>query len=660
MKNKNILFGTLVISVLLILSVFSGTAIKMNTTTLTGTLEVTKKIWDGDSWVDEIEADLNDTVQFKITVTYYNQTAGHHYAYNLTITDILPSCLEYIAGSADPFEPTIDGNHLIWHPDQTVLYDEDSYVVTFNATVVDCGENINAVEVGADEYCTGQYLTAEDTATVDVNCPPPEINVEKYIWDGYCDWIKEIHVYSGDTVRFKIVVENTGGVDLTNVTVLDVLSHSLEYADQATVNGEPCEPAISENGTTLTWVFDSLNVSETIIIEFNAVVVGLPCEEDTNWVYVTGEVSCNEKVRDKDSAKVFINGMCMEKEVWNDEAHGWMEETTVEVGKLVNFRITVFYHGPYKLYTIRVWDVLPPCLSYADDATVNGELYEPEISSDGKILWWNLSSDYNLYDGDNLVIKFNALASENNCQPCVNWAYIIANECSGNILNWSDPATVYIECAYVADAGGPYYGDVDEDITITGSATGGAPPYSYAWDMDNDGNFDDATGKTVTWSWSEPGDYVIRLQVTDNDDEKAYDYAYVSIVAPTNNPPNKPSKPSGPSSGKSGIEYTYSTSTTDSDGDQVMYMFDWGDGSTSGWLGPYDSGVTVQAKHVWSEQGSYEVKVKAKDMPHFESSAWSDSLSVSISKSRAFFKNPLLLEFLNKLLERFPIFKNLI
>ena len=40
---------------------------------------------------------------------------------------------------------------------------------------------------------------------------------------------------------------------------------------------------------------------------------------------------------------------------------------------------------------------------------------------------------------------------------------------------------------------------------------------------------------------------------------------------PENEPTEKPSKPSGPTSGKAGTSYSYSSSTTDPDGDQVWY-----------------------------------------------------------------------------------------
>lgn len=95
------------------------------------------------------------------------------------------------------------------------------------------------------------------------------------------------------------------------------------------------------------------------------------------------------------------------------------------------------------------------------------------------------------------------------------------------------------------------------------------------------------------------------------------------------NIPNRPEKPNGPTTGVVNVEYTFSSSTTDPQQDQVYYMFSWGDGSTSEWLGPYESGVTVQASHSWSQLGNYEVKVKAKDTCEAESS-WSQPLAVSI------------------------------
>jgi len=90
-----------------------------------------------------------------------------------------------------------------------------------------------------------------------------------------------------------------------------------------------------------------------------------------------------------------------------------------------------------------------------------------------------------------------------------------------------------------------------------------------------------------------------------------------------NNAPDKPAAPSGPSSGKAGDECSYTAVTTDIEGDEIYYMFDWGDGSTSEWLGPYDSGQAVSASHSWENRGTYDVRVKAKDANGAESD-WSD------------------------------------
>ena len=96
-----------------------------------------------------------------------------------------------------------------------------------------------------------------------------------------------------------------------------------------------------------------------------------------------------------------------------------------------------------------------------------------------------------------------------------------------------------------------------------------------------------------------------------------------------NNPPNKPAPPTGPTNGATDVQYNYTGNTTDSDGDTIQYMFDWGDGSNSGWLGPYPSGAVVQSQHAWKFGGTYNVKLKAFD--GIAESQWSNPLVVQIT-----------------------------
>jgi len=80
------------------------------------------------------------------------------------------------------------------------------------------------------------------------------------------------------------------------------------------------------------------------------------------------------------------------------------------------------------------------------------------------------------------------------------------------------------------DAGGPYTGRVGVAITLRASASGGLPPYSFAWDLDGDGQFGDAQGDEVTSTWYAPGLYVVHVQVTDSLGNTATDTAEVQIL----------------------------------------------------------------------------------------------------------------------------------
>jgi hypothetical protein len=128
----------------------------------------------------------------------------------------------------------------------------------------------------------------------------------------------------------------------------------------------------------------------------------------------------------------------------------------------------------------------------------------------------------------------------------------------------------------------------------------------------------------------------------------AYAFIAQGDVQP-NHPPEKPERPSGKTPGNAGSTYLYSTSTTDVDGDQVLYLWDWGDGNFSDWMGPYGSGLTASAQYAWSEKGTYSVRVKAKDMTGAESN-WSEPLSVTMPCDLV-----RSLMFLERFEERFPL-----
>ena len=74
---------------------------------------------------------------------------------------------------------------------------------------------------------------------------------------------------------------------------------------------------------------------------------------------------------------------------------------------------------------------------------------------------------------------------------------------------------------------------------------------------------------------------------------------------------------------------TATISASDIDGDNIYYLWDWDDGTFSDWLGPYTSGTNCTETHSWIEQGTYSVRVKAKDTEDAESD-WSEPLSVKM------------------------------
>ncbi len=96
----------------------------------------------------------------------------------------------------------------------------------------------------------------------------------------------------------------------------------------------------------------------------------------------------------------------------------------------------------------------------------------------------------------------------------------------------------------------------------------------------------------------------------------------------SNTAPNTPAAPAGPAAWLVGEDCQFSAAAVDPDGDQVYYLWNWGD-QQSGWLGPYNSGETTDFQHIWNAAGVYDVGLKVKDQYDLES-GWSNTVAIQI------------------------------
>jgi hypothetical protein len=155
-------------------------------------------------------------------------------------------------------------------------------------------------------------------------------------------------------------------------------------------------------------------------------------------------------------------------------------------------------------------------------------------------------------------------------------------------------------------------------------------PVEYQFDW-GDGTFSNwSSASNASKAWSSTKEYPIRARA-----RCASHNSFVSgwsqelLVNITVENVSIPSSLSGPTSGATGTNYSYTiggSSTTL--GHQVQYLFDWGNGTTSGWL-PAGTSNTLNA---WASSGVYYLKVKARCAIDTQvESKWSSELSVTIT-----------------------------
>jgi len=147
-------------------------------------------------------------------------------------------------------------------------------------------------------------------------------------------------------------------------------------------------------------------------------------------------------------------------------------------------------------------------------------------------------------------------------------------------------------------------------------------PRGQLWLFKTDSNGNIEWNKIYGGAWEDRGYYVsptsdggfIIAGKTESHSSGGDSDGWLIKIPPfDNHRPDKPDKPSGPAKGKPDTEYIFTAIASDSDGDSLSYMWDWGDETYSEWIGPYSSGETIEARHTWTSEANFEIRVMTMD-----------------------------------------------
>ena len=389
--------------------------------------EFSKKVRDPSTneWVESAEYRLNDRIYFKIEL---NIPEGRSGVEDIRIVDFLPPTVEYVGASLTPTSITtevyFDGRSISFYPFTVLTWDIGDGIPGTTISIIIEGKvkkldheyfNISDYDFIPISYittntvistykyisyspgCGNPYkkiVTLKNTASFRIVSGEPDIGIEKKAriytsgeWQD--DWIDAM---VGDTLEFKLVINNTGDVCIDEpIYVRDLLPDELEYIEGSSNYNHICGDAIitpprpkepSIDGNLLEWVFDEpLDVGESIVITFRALV-----EKAGKYINVGSVEGSYNSIPLYDEDDITINAskpsearINVEKKVWDGK--DWVEYFSTVVGSKIIFMINVSNEGNVPLTDIIINDTLPDFLSFDDAKPL------PDAVDDHNLTW---------------------------------------------------------------------------------------------------------------------------------------------------------------------------------------------------------------------------------------------------------------------------------
>ena len=129
-----------------------------------------------------------------------------------------------------------------------------------------------------------------------------------------------------------------------------------------------------------------------------------------------------------------------------------------------------------------------------------------------------------------------------------------------------------------------------------------------AWDLDDDGQFDDGTGASAQRTFAAAGTYTVRLQVTDDDGAPGDRDPPGGRRRPRRST-RRPARPSAsaPAAPVAGQQVTFGDTSTDADGTIAARAWDLDND------GAFDDGTGTSAQTTFAAAGTYTVRLQVTD-----------------------------------------------
>lgn len=329
------------------------------------------------------------TIKLQLTNTGTTQLS------NIKVYDDLPLGLDFIDGSVKVDYVKVDGNI----NNGIVIEDmKENYVtiVTFDVKATMILDEVKNRAYGTYMYNDLENNKLNSTSYSNelifsiLNDINPDINLIKTS--------DKVSYMLGQTALFKLVVQNTGSIDVLNVTVTDNLPDEYKF-----VEGSLKVNAIEKTGSIIDGVnVGTLEKKEEVHIEFkalcNSTKLDIPNKFETKYEYENGTKLIENVVESQE----YLTSIYEEQEAIL-EVKKEVDLNEVSINDYLKFSITLKNNGTKKVQNVKLIDKLDDSIKFIEGSlTINDKQSDLNISDDIDI------SDINIED--EVIITFKAVA----------------------------------------------------------------------------------------------------------------------------------------------------------------------------------------------------------------------------------------------------------